>query len=55
MCARREPDQVYQPIADLDAEMPEAIRDLVYGEVYDRNNNGAWVGAHAFYGLLEGI
>ena len=54
MCARREPDQVYQPIADLDLEMPEAIRNLVYGES-DRALNGAWVGAHAYYALLENV
>ena len=54
MCARREPDQVYQPIADLDAEMPVAIRNLVYGHG-DYRYSGAWVGASAYYGLLENV
>lgn len=54
MCARREPDQVYQPIADLDLEMPVAIRNLAYGD-NDWRWSGAWVGAHAFYALLENV
>lgn len=54
MCARRDPDVVYQPVADLDLEMPAAIRGLVYGDG-DWRNHGAWVGAHAFYALLENV
>lgn len=67
MCAKKEPRDVLQPVADLDAEFPVMIRGLVLD--LDRNyrpsrlnpgeraprTSAAWVGALAYYGLLENV
>lgn len=50
MCAKKEPHEVYQAIADLDLDLP-GIRDVVL--TGQSRNGGAWVGALAYYGLLE--
>lgn len=52
MCAKKEPQEVYQSIADLDIEVP-AIREVAL--TGQSRNGGAWVGALAFYGLLENV
>lgn len=57
MCAKKEPREVLQPLADLDAELREdggvPLRDLVFGG--ERPNASAWVGGLAYFGLLESV
>lgn len=65
MCIKKEPEAVYQPIADLDAEVPRMIRSVTLG--LDRGaisrlglnergrTSGAWVGAVAYYSMLENL
>jgi hypothetical protein len=47
MCAKKEPREVYQPLADLTEELVQydhlRVRDL------------PWVGITAFYALLENV
>lgn len=54
MCAKKEPDEIYRPVAKLVEEMPESIRTLVMDGT-DRLTSGCWIGGYAFYALLEGI
>jgi hypothetical protein len=55
MCAKKEPREVYQPVADLDADYPRMIRGVTLGLDGRGRTSGAWVGAVVFYGLLENV
>lgn len=63
MCAKKERREVYQPVADLDAELV-AIRDITLGlnpaterrlDLGGYRSGGGWVGAIAYYGFLENV
>lgn len=55
MCAKRERHEVYQPVADLDLQLPVEIRTLTLALDKGGNTIGAWCGAAAYYGLLENV
>lgn len=54
MCAKREPQEIYRPIATLDAELGDKIYDLVMGGE-DRLTSGCWTGGYAYYAMTEGV
>lgn len=54
MCAKKEPDEIYRPIAKLDEEMGDRVRDLVMGGT-NREVSGCWVGGYAFYAMTESV
>lgn len=52
MCAKREPRDVYQPVADLHEEFNRYAAQTDSANVLPQLS---WIGTRAFFGLLENL